>query len=73
MRSEHDKNALAAVFARLRSDEFLPFRRLLEERIRDKTDTLRNASDTVTVYRMQGQIMALSELLVTVGINPLNN
>jgi hypothetical protein len=54
----------------MRSGEFRPFVKLLEDRIRDRTDTLRNTSDPVVVYRMQGQIMALSDLLTTIGGNP---
>jgi hypothetical protein len=54
----------------MRSGEFQPFVKLLEDRIRDRTDTLRNTSDPVVVYRMQGQIMALSDLLTTIGGNP---
>jgi hypothetical protein len=70
MMSEYDKAALSSVLARLRGDDFRPFIELLKDRIRDRTDTLRNTSDTVVIYRMQGQIHALKDLLVTIGGDP---
>jgi hypothetical protein len=70
MRTEQEKEQLSITLQRMRSGEFQPFVKLLEDRIRDRTDTLRNTSDPVVVYRMQGQIMALSDLLTTIGGNP---
>ena len=70
MRTEQEKEQLSITLQRMRGGEFQPFVKLLEDRIRDRTDTLRNTSDPVVVYRMQGQIMALSDLLTTIGGNP---
>ena len=70
MRTEQEKEQLSIALQRMRGGEFQPFVKLLEDRIRDRTDTLRNTSDPVVVYRMQGQIMALSDLLTTIGGNP---
>ena len=63
--SEEDR--LRATLRRLGGDEFRPFLRHLESLVEDRSHTLRNTSDMTVVYRMQGEIRALNEVLDAVA------
>ena len=61
-----DKKRVADVFERLKSVEFDVFRDFLKHSISEKRGSLECASDMVQVYRLQGELAAMRELLAKV-------
>ncbi|MGN1208658.1 MAG: hypothetical protein ACI4SV_00025 [Duodenibacillus sp.] len=61
-----EQSRLASCLNRLRSPEFAPFTRFLKSVIADRSETLVNAEDDRVIYRMQGQIKAVKDILETI-------
>lgn len=61
-----EQRNLAVCLQRLRSPEFSAFTRFLKNRLEDRSETLSNAEDVHLVYRMQGQIRAIKDILETI-------
>lgn len=61
-----EKQELAVCLNRLRSPEFSAFARFLKTRLEERSETLSNATDMLLVYRMQGQIRAIKDILETI-------
>ena len=61
------KERTASVLRDLNRSEFLPFIRFLEDRLAHARETLENATETATLYRAQGHVKELEDILETIA------
>ena len=73
IRTNADRDALKRQLQRLRSDEFAMVRRFLKQTMMQRLDTLAKSTDPQTVWRMQGQVKALEDLLEAVERSTLTS
>ena len=53
--------------AQLARPEFLPFIRFLEDRLAQSRETLENATEPATLYRVQGHVKEIEDILETIA------
>lgn len=59
------ERSVNTAFRRLMSDDLAPVIQFLKDYLAEKADTLKRAHDPIEIYRVQGQISAVENILET--------